>query len=39
MQYRRLGGTGTVVSAQCLGTMTFGRESDELADAGLRVGR
>jgi aryl-alcohol dehydrogenase (NADP+) len=29
MQYRTLGGTGTVVSAQCLGTMTFGKESDE----------
>ena len=29
MQYRTLGGTGTVVSTQCLGTMTFGNESDE----------
>lgn len=29
MEYRRLGGTGTVVSAQCLGTMTFGAESSE----------
>ncbi|MGH3762461.1 aldo/keto reductase [Actinophytocola sp.] len=29
MQYRTLGSTGTVVSAQCLGTMTFGHESDE----------
>ena len=29
MQYRTLGGTGTVVSAQCLGTMTFGQESSE----------
>jgi aryl-alcohol dehydrogenase-like predicted oxidoreductase len=29
MEYRTLGGTGTVVSAQCLGTMTFGNESDE----------
>jgi aryl-alcohol dehydrogenase (NADP+) len=29
MQYRTLGGTGTVVSTQCLGTMTFGKESDE----------
>lgn len=29
MEYRTLGGTGTVVSAQCLGTMTFGHESTE----------
>jgi aryl-alcohol dehydrogenase-like predicted oxidoreductase len=29
MEYRTLGGTGTVVSAQCLGTMTFGKESGE----------
>jgi aryl-alcohol dehydrogenase (NADP+) len=29
MEYRILGGTGTVVSAQCLGTMTFGKESNE----------
>jgi aryl-alcohol dehydrogenase-like predicted oxidoreductase len=29
MDYRTLGSTGTVVSAQCLGTMTFGKESDE----------
>ena len=29
MEYRNLGGTGTIVSAQCLGAMTFGRESDE----------
>jgi aryl-alcohol dehydrogenase-like predicted oxidoreductase len=29
MEYRTLGGSGTVVSAQCLGTMTFGHESDE----------
>jgi aryl-alcohol dehydrogenase-like predicted oxidoreductase len=29
MEYRTLGGTGTVVSAQCLGTMTFGNESTE----------
>jgi aryl-alcohol dehydrogenase-like predicted oxidoreductase len=29
MEYRNLGSTGTIVSAQCLGTMTFGRESDE----------
>lgn len=36
MQYRTLGGTGTVVSAQCLGTMTFGQEStEEVAHAQL----
>ena len=29
MEYRTLGSTGTIVSAQCLGTMTFGDESDE----------
>ncbi|MDM7831064.1 aldo/keto reductase [Cellulomonas edaphi] len=29
MQYRTLGTSGTVVSAQCLGTMTFGSEADE----------
>jgi aryl-alcohol dehydrogenase-like predicted oxidoreductase len=29
MQYRTLGGTGTVVSTMCLGTMTFGAESSE----------
>jgi aryl-alcohol dehydrogenase-like predicted oxidoreductase len=29
MEYRRLGSTGTTVSALCLGTMTFGNESDE----------
>ena len=29
MEYRTLGRSGTVVSAQCLGTMTFGQESDE----------
>ncbi len=29
MQYRTLGKTGTVVSTQCLGTMTFGQESSE----------
>jgi aryl-alcohol dehydrogenase-like predicted oxidoreductase len=28
MEYRTLGSTGTVVSSQCLGTMTFGKESD-----------
>ncbi len=31
MEYRTLGTTGTVVSAQCLGTMTFGKESDAAA--------
>lgn len=29
MRYRRLGGTGLMVSELCLGTMTFGRELDE----------
>ena len=29
MRYRTLGNTGTVVSVQTLGTMTFGREADE----------
>lgn len=29
MEYRTLGGTGTIVSTFCLGTMTFGAESDE----------
>ena len=29
MEYRTLGNTGAVVSALCLGTMTFGTESDE----------
>jgi aryl-alcohol dehydrogenase-like predicted oxidoreductase len=29
MKYRTLGNTGTVVSTLCLGTMTFGSESDE----------
>lgn len=36
MEYRTLGNTGTVVSAQCLGTMTFGKEtSEEVAHAQL----
>ena len=36
MEYRTLGGTGTLVSAQCLGTMTFGKESTrEVAHAQL----
>ena len=29
MQYRKLGNSGAIVSAYCLGTMTFGAESDE----------
>lgn len=29
MEYRTLGRSGTVVSAQALGTMTFGPEADE----------
>jgi aryl-alcohol dehydrogenase-like predicted oxidoreductase len=29
MEFRTLGSTGTIVSAQCLGTMTFGAESGE----------
>ncbi|MBS1183403.1 MAG: aldo/keto reductase [Proteobacteria bacterium] len=29
MDYRKLGSSGTVVSVHCLGTMTFGAESDE----------
>lgn len=29
MEYRKLGNSGAVVSAYCLGTMTFGAESDE----------
>ncbi|MGW0229737.1 aldo/keto reductase [Actinopolymorpha singaporensis] len=29
MEYRTLGSTGTLVSTLCLGTMTFGSESDE----------
>ena len=29
MEFRTLGSTGTIVSSQCLGTMTFGAESTE----------
>jgi len=29
MDYRKLGPSGTIVTAYCLGTMTFGAESDE----------
>jgi aryl-alcohol dehydrogenase-like predicted oxidoreductase len=43
MEYRTLGNSGTVVSAQALGTMTFGAEADEAAshlilDAFLEAG-
>ncbi|OWV70578.1 dehydratase [Rhizobium sp. R634] len=31
MDYRKLGPSGTVVTAYCLGTMTFGAEADETA--------
>ncbi|MGO7263131.1 aldo/keto reductase, partial [Rhizobium johnstonii] len=31
MDYRKLGPSGTVVTAYCLGTMTFGAEADEAA--------
>ncbi|MBI4048627.1 MAG: aldo/keto reductase, partial [Devosia nanyangense] len=29
MEYRKLGNSGTVVTSYCLGTMTFGQETDE----------
>lgn len=35
MDYRRLGNSGTVVSNYCLGTMTFGAESDEATSFAL----
>ncbi len=35
MEYRKLGPSGAVVSAYCLGTMTFGAESDEATSHGL----
>ncbi|HEX4298290.1 MAG TPA: aldo/keto reductase [Devosia sp.] len=43
MELRRLGNSGTIVSAWCLGTMTFGAEADEatsfaLMDAYARAG-
>ncbi|PKA43350.1 aldo/keto reductase [Rhizobium sullae] len=31
MDYRKLGPSGTIVTAYCLGTMTFGAEADEAA--------
>ncbi len=31
MEYRKLGNSGAIVTAYCLGTMTFGKESDEAA--------
>lgn len=33
MRYTTLGSSGTVVSTQCLGTMTFGAEADEATSA------
>ncbi|SHG33656.1 Aldo/keto reductase family protein [Kaistia soli DSM 19436] len=35
MEYRKLGNSGTVVTAYCLGTMTFGAESDEATSFAL----
>jgi len=35
MDYRTLGASGTVVSTYCLGTMTFGAESDEATSFAL----
>jgi aryl-alcohol dehydrogenase-like predicted oxidoreductase len=35
MEQRTLGATGTLVSALCLGTMTFGDESDEATSHGM----
>jgi aryl-alcohol dehydrogenase-like predicted oxidoreductase len=35
MQYTRLGGTGLTVSRLCLGTMTFGLQSDETASRAI----
>ena len=35
MEYRRLGNSGTIVTAWCLGTMTFGAEADEAASFAL----
>ena len=35
MEYRRLGNSGAVVTAWCLGTMTFGAEADEATSFAL----
>lgn len=35
MEYRKLGNSGAVVSAYCLGTMTFGAEADEATSFAL----
>ncbi|MEO8757819.1 MAG: aldo/keto reductase [Devosia sp.] len=35
MEYRRLGNSGTIVTAWCLGTMTFGQEADEATSFAL----
>lgn len=35
MEYRKLGNSGAVVTAYCLGTMTFGKESDETTSFAL----
>ena len=35
MEYRTLSGTGITVSRACLGTMTFGRETDESTAIGM----
>jgi aryl-alcohol dehydrogenase-like predicted oxidoreductase len=35
MEYRKLGNSGAIVSAYCLGTMTFGHESDEATSFAL----
>lgn len=35
MEHRTLGATGTLVSALCLGTMTFGDETDEATSHGM----
>jgi len=36
MEYRTLGSSGAVVSTYCLGTMTFGAETDEVPTAFAR---
>jgi len=43
MDYRRLGNSGAIVTAWCLGTMTFGKEADEatsfaIMDAYVKAG-